>query len=300
MDDPLERARAAYAAYGRELRSCATLEAARNAYERMAARHPVGHDVSCQAADAAGVPVEWVTSDGADPSLVVMVVHGGGFASGSIATHRALASNVARAAGARALVVGYRLAPEHPFPAAVEDIVETYRWLLGCGVTADHVVLLGDSAGGGLALAGQLALHERALPLPAGTVLLGPWVDLTVSGASMTANAERDAVVGAAGLRAATKRYLEDVDPLTPLASPLEADLRGLPPLLIQVGSYEALLDDARRLDARARASGVEVTLEVWEGLMHCWHQYADSLPEAQAAIAAIGRFVVAVTKQQL
>ena len=291
-DAAIERAREAYAAYGHELRSSPSLEAARAAYERVAAGYPIAGDVACEPVDAGGVEAEWVTPEGADPSCVLVVVHGGGYASGSIATHRALAANVARAAGARALVLGYRLAPEHPFPAALDDVVTAYRWLLDGGVASGRVALLGDSAGGGLALSAQLALRDADLARPAATVLLGPWVDLTVSSESMTTNAERDAVVGAAGLRAAAGRYLGDADPRAPLASPIEGDLAGLAPMLIQVGSHEALLDDSRRLEERARAAGVDVTLEIWEGLMHSWHQYADFLPEARSAIEQIGRFV--------
>jgi acetyl esterase/lipase len=292
----LERAAAAYEAYGKELRGAPTLEAARAAFERAAAEYPLAADVVCESATADGVDVEWVGASGDGEEPVVVVIHGGGFASGSIATHRALAANIAHAAGGRALVVGYRLAPEHPFPAGLDDAVCTYRWLLERGTPPGRVVLLGDSAGGGLALAALVAFRRQALRLPAGVVMIGPWVDLTVSGESMTSNADNDAVVSAAGLRGAARTYLGDVDPLTPAASPLYAALSGLPPVLIQVGSRETLLDDARRLAARAREAGLDVDLQVWDGLMHCWHQYAHYLPEARAAIESIGKFARQVT----
>lgn len=267
-----------------------SIEETRAGFEMMA--QPVPEDVRGEAVDAGGVPAEWIVPPGADDDRVILYLHGGGYTIGSINTHRALVAAVARSTGARALALDYRLAPEHPFPAAVEDATAAYRWLIDGGARPAQIVVAGDSAGGGLTVATLLALRDAGDPLPAAGVCISPWVDLEGVGESMTAKADVDPIVQKDGLVKMAQAYLGGADPRTPLAAPLYADLRGLPPLLIQVGTSETLLDDATRLHARAQEAGVEVTLEPWEEMIHVWHFFGLTLPEAQQAIERIGAFV--------
>jgi epsilon-lactone hydrolase len=268
----------------------ATIEEIRAGFELMA--QPVPEDVRREAVEAGGVPAEWIVPPNADRERVILYLHGGGYVIGSINTHRALVAAIARSAGARALALDYRLAPENPFPAAVEDATAAYRWLLANGARPDQIVVAGDSAGGGLTVATLLALRDAGDPLPAAGVCISPWVDLEGVGESMTAKADVDPIVQKDALVRMAQAYLGDADPRTPLAAPLYADLGGLPPLLIQVGTSETLLDDATRLHQRARDAGVEVTLEPWEEMIHVWHLFGLMLPEAQQAIEQIGAFV--------
>jgi phosphinothricin tripeptide acetyl hydrolase len=211
---------------------------------------------------------------------------------GNIATHRELAGRISRAARARVLIIDYRRAPEHPFPSALEDSTAAYRWMLASGVDPSRFALVGDSAGGGLAVAMLVATKDARLATPAAAVCLSPWVDLELTGASMATNARVDHLVRKEEIAGHAKRYLGGKDPRTPLASPLYADLSGLPPMLIQVGSTEILLDDAKRLAERARSAGVKVTLEIGEGMMHVWSSFASVLDEGQQAIDRIGEFI--------
>ncbi|MFM8408864.1 MAG: alpha/beta hydrolase [Alphaproteobacteria bacterium] len=263
--------------------------------ERLTAA-PLPADVSSEAVTADGVPAEWVVADGADPGRAVLYLHGGGYVIGSIATHRDLAARLSRATGARTLLVGYRLAPEDPHPAAVEDAVRAYRWLVARGVDPRRVAIAGDSAGGGLTVATLVALREAGDALPAAGVCLSPWTDLACEGGSMDTHDHLDPMVRPDGLREMAAMYLGGLPAETPLASPVHADLRGLPPLLVQVGTAEVLLDDATRLAERARAAGVDVTLEVWDDMVHVWQAFAAILPEARDAIERIGAFVRART----
>jgi acetyl esterase/lipase len=241
---------------------------------------------------AGGVPSEWVWVEGTDPDHVVFYVHGGGYVIGSIDAYRNLAAHISRATGCRVLNVDYRLAPEHPHPAAVTDATAAYRWLLGQGVDPAHVVISGDSAGGGLTLATALALRDAGDPLPAALVPISPWVDLEGTGESMTSRADVDPLVQAEGLKMMAEHFLAGGDPHDPLAAPLHADPTGLPPILIQVGDYETLLDDAVRFADLARAAGVDVTLEVAPEMMHVYQMTAGNTPEADEAISHIGAFV--------
>jgi acetyl esterase/lipase len=215
-----------------------------------------------------------------------------GYVIGSINTHRDLASRLSLAAAARVLLIDYRLAPEHPFPAAVDDATAAYRWLLSSGADPSHMVIAGDSAGGGLTVATLVALRDAGTPLPAAGVCLSPWVDLECSGESMTTKAAADPMVRRDGLMKMAEWYLAGQPPRTPLAAPLYADLSGLPPLLIQVGTAEVLLDDSTRLAERARKAGVTVTLEPWEDMIHVWQAFAALLPEGRQAIDRIGEFI--------
>jgi acetyl esterase/lipase len=253
-------------------------------------------DITTTPVDAGGVPAEWITVPGAVAERVVLYLHGGGYVVCSVSTHRDLISRIARAAEARALGVEYRLAPEHPFPAAVEDATAAYRWLLASGVNPAAIAIAGDSAGGGLTLATLVALRQAGDPLPAAAVCLSPWVDLEGVGDSMTTKAAADPFVRQEMIQFMAQHYLGDHSPRTPLAAPLYADLHGLPPLLIQVGTAETLLDDSTRIAERARAAGVQVTLDVWDDMIHVWQLFAPMLPEGQQAIERIGAFIRAHT----
>jgi len=249
-------------------------------------------DVYREQVNAGCVPAVWITTSGIVPERVICYLHGGGYVLGSINTHRELASRLSRAASARVLILDYRLAPENPFPAAVDDSTAAYRWLLSSGVDPARLVIAGESAGGGLTIATLVALRDAGEPLPAAGICLSPWVDLECLGESIVTRAEIDPVVNKENIVMLAKAYLGDADPRTPLASPLYADLTGLPPLLIQVGTAECLFDDAMRLADRARAAGVDVTLEPWEDMIHMWHMFAAILPEGQQAIDRIGEFI--------
>ena len=268
----------------------ASLGRRRGAMEKAAFR--LDADVKAEPVTAAGVPAEWITAPGADPGRNVLYLHGGGYMIGSIKTHRCLAGWISRAAQARVLIIDYRLAPENPCPAAVEDAVAAYRFMLDSGVNPSRTVVSGDSAGGGLAVAALLAIRDAKLPLPAAAACLSPWVDMEGTGESMQTKAAVDPMVGSGNLGEMAAAYLGGQDPKTPLASPLYADFKGLPPMLIQVGTSEVLLDDSRRLAERARQAGVEVVYEPWENMIHVWQIFVPMLDEAKQAVARIGEYV--------
>lgn len=263
-------------------------------YERAERVFPTPPDVKVEVVTAPDRPAEWLTPPGARTDAVVLYLHGGGYVIGSPRSHRHLAAAIARAAGTRALLLDYRLAPEHPFPAGLEDAVAAYQWLLAGGVAPARIVVAGDSAGGGLTMATLLALRERDLPRPAAAVCISPWVDLTNSAASYGTKAAVDPIVTLDSIALLTQAYIGTGDPKQPLASPLYADLRNLPPLLIHVGSDEVLLDDALGLAARARTAGVDVTIREWPQMIHVWHWFLSMLIEAEQAIDQIGAFVQA------
>ena len=253
-------------------------------------RPPEGTSVESVSID--GVSCEWVAAPGARDDAAIMYLHGGGYVLGSPATHRNLTGYLSQAAGIRVLAVDYRLAPEHPHPAAVDDAVTAYRWLLASGLTPERVMLAGDSAGGGLALATMLALRESSAPLPAAAALLSPWVDLALLGESMDVKGEVDPMLSRAMLQRMADAYLAGRAPSTDLASPLYADLTGLPPLLVQVGTAEVLLADALRLAERARDAGVTVELEEYPDLIHVFQWFVPLLPEATEALGRVGKFL--------
>ena len=273
-----------------------TIPEMRAGMEAMAGAAMIPADVQREKVSAGGVPAEWVVAENADRARVILYLHGGGYVIGSINTHRELGSRLSRAAAARVLLIDYRLAPEHPHPAAVDDAVSAYRWLLLQGVSPSRLVVAGDSAGGGLTVATLVALRDAGLPAPAAGVCLSPWVDLEGIGESMTTKAALDPMVQRDGLVKMAAAYLGGQSPRTPLAAPLYADLSGLPPLLIQVGTAETLLDDATRLAERARKAGVQVSLEPWEDMIHVWQAFASMLPEGRQAIDRIGEFVKSKT----
>ncbi|MDH3601626.1 MAG: alpha/beta hydrolase [Candidatus Tectomicrobia bacterium] len=269
-----------------------TVEDMRLGFDLLGKKFSASASVQVEAVEANGVPAEWVVAAGTEAERVILYLHGGGYVIGSPATHRGLAERLSRAAAARVLVIDYRLAPEHPFPAAVEDATAAYGWLLESGIKADEIAVAGDSAGGGLTVSTLVALRDAGQPVPAAGVCESPWVDMEGIGKSMTARAGLDPMVQKDGLIGMANLYLNGADPRTPLAAPLYADLQGLPPLLIQVGTSETLFDDATRLAERGKAAGVEVALEPWDDMIHVWQLFASVLPEGQKAIDRIGEFV--------
>ncbi|MEA2008269.1 MAG: alpha/beta hydrolase [Chloroflexota bacterium] len=250
----------------------------------------IPEDVKCQPVDVEGTPAEWIEIPGADLG-VLLYLHGGGYALGSIDTHRELIARLARATQLRGLPLDYRLAPEHPFPAALEDAVKAYRWLLAQGFEPGQVFIAGDSAGGGLALATLVNLREAGVPLPAGAICLSPWTDLALTGTSIHSKAKADPMLDPESLYQYVEYYVGEYETTNPLISPLYADVEGLPPLLIQVGADEILLDDATRFAEKARKSGVDATLEVWDEMFHVF-QITPFLTEAKQAVNHIAEFV--------
>jgi len=268
----------------------------RKAMEEWQAALKVPPETKTQEISASGVRAEWIWRPESDLDRGILYLHGGGYAIGSIATHRYLMQGISRASGARVLGIDYRLAPENPFPAAVEDAVTAWRWMLQQGLDPKRCAIAGDSAGGGLTIATMVALRDRGVPLPGAAAVLSPWTDLAGTGASVKTKAAEDPMVTEPGLRMMADAYLSGQDAKTPLASPLYANLSGLPPTLVQVGTAEILLDDATRFTERARAAGVEVELEPWEDMIHVF-QCFPMLAEAEQAIDRIGSFVRARTK---
>ena len=264
----------------------------RAAEEMMAAQTPLPENVYAEEITAVSQPALLIAAEGTRDERVILYLHGGGYCVGSPRTHRDFAWRLSAASAARVLLLDYRRAPEHPFPTAVHDTVAAYRWLLEQGIEPAHLALAGDSAGGGLALAAMVQLRDEGTPLPAAAALLSPWVDLALTGGSLHSRAGEDPILTLAQLEEFARLYLGNTDPRVPLASPLYADLTGLPPLLIQAGSAEILLDDAVRLAERAEAAGVEVTLDIWPELIHVWQGFAGFLPEGQTAVTQIGAFI--------
>jgi len=255
-------------------------------------------DVTLEPVTANGVKSEWTTTPDADRSRAVLYLHGGGYVIGSLDSHRHLCAEIGRAARARSLAIDYRLAPEHPFPAAVDDSLAAYRFLLASGVAAGGITIAGDSAGGGLVVAAMLAIRDAGLPQPACGWAISPWVDMEAIGDSMTGKAAADPTVQKAGILDMARQYLNGADPRSPLAAPIYADLHGLAPLLIQVGAAETLLDDAIRLAQVAGAADVAVDLQVWPEMIHVWHIYHPELAAGRRAIAAGGDFARVMTSR--
>jgi acetyl esterase/lipase len=254
----------------------------------------VPEDVAYRSDTIAGVPAEWVEPATIRDDALLLYLHGGGYYMGGIDTYRHFVTRFAQIAGMRTVHVDYRLAPEHPYPAAVEDATAVFRELAGRVLPAHRIVVAGDSAGGGLTLATLIALRDANHPLPCAAAVISPWTDLTSSGATFEANQPKDPIIEAARSRLVAGWYAGK----TPLdhsgVSPLFADLSGLPPLLIHVGTEEVLLDNSTRFAERAKAHGVPVDIEVWEGMVHVWHYYAEWIPEAREALRGIAQFFAA------
>jgi epsilon-lactone hydrolase len=272
--------------------------------EQMLTSQPLPADVRTMSGDLGGIPVIFVDIAGVEPRGTIFHIHGGGFALGSAAAGVGLASSLARKTGMRAVSVDYRLAPEHPYPAALQDITAAYRALLdqagGAGDGAGDIVVSGESAGGNLALELLIAGNGEDLTMPAAALLLSPMTDLTVTGSSYASKADVDPAITAEAIRTRAADYLAGTDPADPLVSPIFADLSGLPPLLIQAGSHEVLLDDAIRLAAKAAADDVAVILDVTPGVPHVFQAFDALLEEADAALDRVARFVKDNTAQKV
>jgi acetyl esterase/lipase len=264
----------------------------RRIFEEMMAAIPVPADVTTSPGSLGGIPVVNVEVAGADPKRTIFYLHGGAYAIGTAASSVGLASDLARRAGTRLVTVDYRLAPEHPQPAAIQDAVAAYRGLLDSGASASTIAVAGESAGAGLAAALLVALNHAGLPQPTSAVLMSPWADLTLSGDSISSKAALDPALTPEGLARRAADYVAGSDREGELVSPIFADLTGLPPLLIQAGSHEILLDDAARLAARAAAADVAVTLEVTPGVPHVFQGFAAILDEGDAALTSAGEFL--------
>jgi epsilon-lactone hydrolase len=253
---------------------------------------PVPDGTEVEPATLGGVKGDWVVARGARRDAAVLYLHGGGYTVGSPLSHRHLVAAIGAAAGVSVFAPDYRLAPEHPFPAAVDDAVAAYKGLIDSGIAANKIAIMGDSAGGGLTIATLVAARDKGLPMPACAAAISPWADLTQSSEAYRTRTARDPMITKDGLDAMAAHYLGGADARTPLASPVFADLKGLPPLLIQVGTDEALYEDTTALTARAEAAGVDVSTESWGGMVHVWHAFHPILTEGRDAIARIGSFV--------
>ncbi len=261
-------------------------------FEEMMAAIPVPGDVATSSGSLGGIPVVNVEVAGTDRERIILYLHGGAYAIGTAASSVGLASDLARRAGTRLITVDYRLAPEHPHPAAIKDAVAAYQGLLDNGASPSTIAVAGESAGAGLAAAALVAFKHAGLPQPTAAVLMSPWADLTLSGNSVNAKAALDPALTPEGLARRAADYLGDSDPAAELASPIFADLTGLPPLLIQAGSHEILLDDATRLATQAAAADVPVTLEITPRVPHVFQGFAAMLDEGDAALTSAGKFL--------
>ena len=275
------------------------VDAQRPLLEQMLTSQPLPADVRTTPGDLGGIPVIFIDIAGTEPSGTIFHIHGGGFALGSAGGSAGLASSLARKTGMRAVSVDYRLAPEHPYPAALQDVTAAYRALAGQAGSAGHIVVSGESAGGNLAIELLIAGKAEGLTMPAAALLLSPMTDLTVTGSSYAGKAHADPAISAQAIRTRAADYLAGTDPADPLVSPIFADLSGLPPLLIQAGSHEVLLDDATRLAVKAAADDVAVILDITPGVPHVFQAFAALLDEGDAALNRAARFVKDNTTQR-
>jgi epsilon-lactone hydrolase len=248
--------------------------------------------VTVERVDAGGVPAEWVRADGARSDAALLYLHGGGYCIGSPNTHRNLAAQLSRRMCIPVLLLDYRLAPEHPHPAAVEDATTAYRFLLASGIAPERLAVAGDSAGGGLTFATLVALRDDGVPLPAAAAAISPWTDLACNSETYATRGELDPMCDGVGLKRMADWFLAGQDPRDPLASPRYADLNGLPPVLVHVGDHEVLLTDSTAIAERARAAGVDVTLEVWPEMIHVWHAFVGIVPESDEAVGKLGTYL--------
>lgn len=283
----IDRVRKVYGSWKRDT----TVAQMRQDWDQLFGGGPVNAQI--ENVDAGGVKAQWVSAPGADAGRAILYFHGGGFQVGSVVSHRPLMADLSAAAQCRVLGVDYRLAPEHRFPAALDDASVSHQWLIDQGFAPKHIALAGDSAGGGLALSLLLRLRDAKQALPAAAALMSAWTDLTASGASYGTRADSDPIHQRPMIVAMARHYLgKEGNAADPLVSPLFADLQGLPPLLAQVGDRETVLDDSRDFIARAQEAGVDATLQVWDHMIHVFQQFPAQLPEARAAIDDMGRFL--------
>ena len=249
-------------------------------------------DVTVVDVDADDIRAKWISPTNENPGKVILHLHGGGYVTGSMDSHLMMCIPMAQTLKTKILLPEYRLAPEHPFPAAVVDAVKVYRWALAQGYQPQDIIISGDSAGGGLALATVLSLRDAGDPLPAAIVSMSPWTDLTFTGQSHLTKAKADCVLLTDVLREWAACYTGTETPKNPLISPIYADFHNFPPILIQVGSDEVLLDDARMLAEKAKSAGVDVTLKVWDEMWHVWPALGDLIPESKKTFEEIGQFI--------
>ncbi len=270
----------------------ATVETLRGAFPEA----PAPEGTTATPVDAGGIPAEWVVADDAAPDRRLLYLHGGGYVICGPATHRDLAGRISQASGVSVLVLDYRLAPEHPYPAAVDDALAALRWMTDNGphgvTPASATFVAGDSAGGGLTLSTLIAARDAGVRMPNAAVTISAWADLACTGETLRTRADVDPMVTEALIRRMAQEYLQGTDAKQPLASPLYADLTGLPPLLMHVGDAEVLLDDTTRVAEKAKAAGVDVTVEIYPEMMHIFQLFAPILPEGQEAINQIGAFL--------
>jgi epsilon-lactone hydrolase len=265
----------------------------RHRIEEVGSVWPVASDIRYEEVNIGGLPGEWSIAPGSNPSCVLLYFHGGGYCSGSILSHRRLVTEAGRAAKARTLAIEYRLAPEHPFPAALDDALSAWRFLEQKGVSAEQIAVGGDSAGGGLTVALINRLKEAGERIPGCAWLISPWTDLALSGSTLATKDDVDPIIHKAYLAELVEAYLpRNFDSRDPRVSPLYADLGGLPPTLIQVGSCETLLEDSTRFAAAAGAAGVAVTLEVWPNMIHAFPMWNAHLAPGREALANAGDFI--------
>ena len=268
----------------------------RRDFDARSLEYRLAPDVTVEPVTANGVRAEWSSTPPDRSDSALLYLHGGGYVIGSLDSHRHLVAEAGRAAGCWALALDYRLAPEHPFPAPVEDSVAGYRYLLARGIKPGRIAIAGDSAGGGLVVAAMVAIREAGLSQPGCGWCISPWVDMEMTGETMTSKSAADPMVQREGVAEMARLYLNGADPRSPLAAPLYADLSGLAPLLIQVGAAETLLDDAIRLAKSAGAADVGVELQIWPEMVHVWHLFHPELKAGKQAIEAGGAFVRAQT----
>lgn len=270
----------------------------RNSLDARGGKLPMDPAIQAMPVDAFGVPAEWLDARDTRSDRALLYLHGGGYFIGSCRSHRGFVSHLASACRARALLPGYRLAPEDPFPAGLLDARAAYRFLLAQGYPPERIVVGGESSGGGLALALLFTLRDEHMQLPAAAVLLSPWTDLLGTGGSVRTRARRDPWLRPAGIELLANRYRNGTPTDHPLVSPLYGDMHGLPPLLIHAGNDEIILDDSTRLAEKATAAGVDVTLKVWQGLWHAFHAFYPWVPEARHAHREIGEWVAAAVSR--
>jgi len=264
----------------------------RAANDAISSRFKFPQDITYKPTVIDGLPAAWVTPSAISTDQVILYLHGGAYVLGSLTMYHPTLVTYAWATRTRLLMIEYRLAPKHPFPAAVIDARTAYLWLLAQGIRSEQIVVMGDSAGGGLTVALLLTLRDEQIPLPAAAVCLSPWFDLACTGKSIRTRARADVILTPQALKKAANAYLGTTDPRTPLASPLYSDLHGLPPMLLQVGTEDILLDDARHFAVRAREAGVSIELQVWSNMIHVWQVFGRRLPEARQAREHIQRFI--------
>ena len=254
----------------------------------------VSKNITVEKINMEGIQAEWLIPfpSSAHSEKVILYLHGGGYITGSIEDHRMMCGLLANATETKVLIPEYRLAPEHPFPAALDDALKVYQWLLDQGYSSTNMIIAGDSAGGGLSIATVLALKEKSGSLPAAVVCLSPWADLALTGQSHTTKAKAEAILNKDVLHEWALCYTDESNLTNPLVSPIHGDFHGFPPLLIQVGSEEILLDDSTLLVEKAKSAGVHVTLKIWDGMWHVWQALGDLIPENKKTFEEIGQFV--------